>query len=157
MSSAVIDSTQQYRYMLLRIWDETLPNVCFCMLNPSTADAACDDPTIRRCISFAKAWHCGSLTVVNLYAYRTSCPRELKLVQDPVGPLNLVFVAKAVQQATCTVAAWGIHGGRIANFVLPYLQQPYCLGTTAAGQPRHPLYVSSETKLRLLPQHLPNV
>lgn len=147
MSSAITDSAHRYRYMLLRMWDETLPNVCFCMLNPSTADAACDDPTIRRCIRFAKAWNCGSLTVVNLCAYRTSCPRELKLVQDPFGPLNLYFIAKAAQQAAFTVAAWGIHGGCFANFVLPYLKHPHCLGVTKAGQPRHPLYVASKTAL----------
>lgn len=150
MSSAVVDSTNTYRYVLLRLWDSTLPTVCFCMLNPSTADAGTDDPTIRRCINFAKAWGFGSLTVVNLFAYRTSCPRELKLAQDPVGPLNMYFVATAVQQAAITVAAWGIHGTKFADSVLPILRQPYCLGLTVAGQPRHPLYVPRQTDLRPL-------
>ena len=148
MSSAITDSAHVYRYMLFRVWDETLPNVCFCMLNPSTADASTDDPTVRRCINFAKSWGFGSLTVVNVYAYRTSSPRELKLVEDPIGPLNLLFVAKATQQAAITLAAWGVHGGAMASLILPLLQNPYCIGCTTAGHPRHPLYVASKTEPR---------
>ena len=71
-SHAVLDKTGQYRYWLWRLWDADLPHVCFCMLNPSKADAVTDDPTLRRCINFAKSWGYGSLSVVNLFAYQRS-------------------------------------------------------------------------------------
>ena len=67
---AEISNDGQYRYLLGRRWDATLPECTFVMLNPSTADAKQDDPTIRRCINFAKSYGCGSLLVGNLYAFR---------------------------------------------------------------------------------------
>lgn len=119
------------------------------MLNPSTADATTDDPTIRRCIGFAKAWGCGSLSVVNLFAYRATSPKELKLVPDPIGLFNYHFVQQASQQAAITVAAWGIHGGQLhqGQTVLSMLKNPQCLGLTSAGHPKHPLYVLQDTPL----------
>lgn len=149
MSNAIMDSSGIYRYWLLRVWDENLPHVCFCMLNPSKADAATDDPTVRRCIAFAKAWGCGSLAVVNLFAYRATCPKELKLTPDPVGLYNFHFIQFTSQQAAITVAAWGIHGGQLQQdqLVLSMLKDPQCLGRTAAGHPKHPLYVASSTQL----------
>lgn len=149
MSNAILDSSGTYRYWLIRVWDECLPHVCFCMLNPSSANAATDDPTISRCIGFAKAWGCGSLSVVNLFAYRATSPKELKLVPDPIGLFNYHFVQQASQQAAITVAAWGIHGGQLHQdqIVLSMLKNPSCLGLTSAGHPKHPLYVLQDTPL----------
>jgi hypothetical protein len=50
--SATIASDGLYRYSL-SIWSDRLPRIGFIMLNPSTADATKNDPTIRRCINFA--------------------------------------------------------------------------------------------------------
>lgn len=77
-SSAVIDRTGKYRYSLVREWNPDLPRALFVMLNGSTADATQDDPTLRRCIGFSRAWGYGSLEVVNLFGYRTTFPQELK-------------------------------------------------------------------------------
>ncbi len=150
MANAVLDSSGTYRYWLFRLWDQSLPHVCFCMLNPSTADATADDPTIRRCIGFAKSWGCGSLSIVNLFAYRSKCPKELKLVPDPIGLYNFHFIQMTSQQAAITVAAWGMHGGQLHQdkLVLSMLKNPQCLGLTAAGHPKHPLYVPGNTQLR---------
>lgn len=87
-SDAVISDDGLYRYLLERHWDDTTSSCTFVMLNPSTADALVDDPTIRRCVGFAKSFGCGSLRVVNLYAYRATKPAELWTVDDPVGPAN---------------------------------------------------------------------
>lgn len=150
LSDAIVDSTGAYRYLLSRCWDDSLPPVCFCMLNPSTADSIADDATIRRCIGFAKSWGCGSIFVINLFAYRATSPKELKLVPDPVGRWNFCFIHLVSQQASITVAAWGSQGVQLHQnmHVLPLLKNPLCLGLTKAGHPKHPLYVSADTQLR---------
>ena len=87
-TGADFDPTGVYRYSLWREWDARAPAVAFVMLNPSTADAGKDDPTIRRCASFARSWGYGSLEVVNLFAYRASEPKRLRQTPDPIGPAN---------------------------------------------------------------------
>lgn len=101
----------RYRYTLTRTWDLTLPRVCWVMLNPSTADATRDDPTIRRVLGFSRAWGFGSLVVVNLFAFRTPSPEALALAlrsgTDVWGPWNLLRVEESVCTSPMVVAAWG--------------------------------------------------
>ena len=68
--NAELSACGKYRYRLSRIWDDKKPLVLFIMLNPSTADAEQDDPTIRRCIAFAKNWGYGGFMAGNLFAFR---------------------------------------------------------------------------------------
>lgn len=148
---AVIDLIGSYRYSLWREWDINAPRVVFVMLNPSRADATTDDPTLRRCISFAQSWGYGSLEVVNLFAYRSSKPTELKKVTDPVGSENDRYLEKAVKSADKIIVAWGNNGilkNRCKEVLdwLTSLDTLYCLGITQRGCPRHPLYVKSSTK-----------
>ena len=65
--SAVISDCQRYRYWLER--DRGERPLVFVMLNPSTADAEVDDPTIRRCRRFASDNGYTGIIVVNLYAF----------------------------------------------------------------------------------------
>lgn len=147
---AFIDETGQYRYFLTREWDADKPRVCFIMLNPSVADAERDDPTIRRCIGFARAWGAGSLEVVNLFAYRATDPEQLLTAADPIGPENDAYIAKAVKRASQVIVAWGAHAAaykeRRAICVLDSLVSPLCLDITKEGYPRHPLYIKGMTK-----------
>ena len=76
----------RYRYWLRRRWNGDLPQCTFIGLNPSTADARTNDPTLRRCINFADQWGYGSLLLVNLFALRSTDPRALRLSDDPQGP-----------------------------------------------------------------------
>ena len=143
--TADFDATGRYRWRLGRIWGEG-PRVVFVMLNPNQADAERDDPSIRRCIGFARAWGHGSLDVVNLFAWRCRDPRDLRGAIDPVGPDNDAWIARVVAGAD-VVVAWGNHGalqGR-DRAVLDLLRAPWCLGTTRLGHPRHPLYLPSGT------------
>ncbi|GAA3984635.1 hypothetical protein GCM10022407_32050 [Hymenobacter antarcticus] len=121
------------------------------MLNPSTADAFQDDPTIRRCIGFARAWGFGGLEVVNLYSFRTSFPAELKKAAQPNGTDNDAHLLEAVAGAAQVIAAWGNHGdsGRVAALMQQLRAaagQVLCLGQTRTGAPRHPLYVPAATQ-----------
>jgi hypothetical protein len=139
-----------YRYSLWRRVGESRKRVLFVMLNPSTADAIVDDPTIRRCMGFARTWRFGELEVCNLFAYRTPCPSALLRAADPVGPSNDRALSRAVARADRVIAAWGVIGMRStrALVVLEMLRgvRLECLGRTRDGAPRHPLYVPSRAR-----------
>jgi hypothetical protein len=145
---AVVDGL--YRYSLWRrLSCAATTRVLFVMLNPSTADASRDDPTLRRCASFARGWGYGWLDVCNLFAYRATDPRELRGAVDPVGPLNDATIAELASRADRVIAAWGVPGARSgrAAVVMNILRSSrvWCLGTTRDGAPRHPLYVRGDT------------
>lgn len=147
---ATFDLTRRYRYHLWREWDATLPVVAFVLLNPSTADARRDDPTIRRCLGFARAWGFGRLEVVNLFALRATDPAALRQADDPIGQRNDEHLRRAVRAADRVVAAWG-NGGRLhgrGDEVMCRLGEPVVLGWTKLGQPRHPLYVGGGAEVQ---------
>jgi hypothetical protein len=146
-SGATFDPTGTYRYHLWREWDRSLPAVTFVMLNPSTAGAECDDPTLRRCLGFARSWGYGRLEVLNLFAYCTTSPSGLLSAADPEGPENRKWL-KGLSRSRAVVAAWGNVVPRLVR-QFPVGKHPpmRCLGTTALGQPRHPLYVPADQPL----------
>jgi len=125
------------------------------MLNGSTADAEKDDPTIRRCIGFAKRWGYGSLEVVNLFGYRTTLPTELKKALDPIGPDNDQYITAAAKRARRIIIAWGAHGAfkgrgkKVLGMLCRYGCKIECLGETKDGHPRHPLYIRNDTEPEL--------
>lgn len=144
-TGATISECGLYRYRLWRIWDETLPAVAFCCLNPSTADATQDDPSIRRMMGFAQAWGRGGLVVVNLFAFRATQPTALKAVSDPVGPDNDDYLCSVANQVDLFICAWGNHGvyrdrGRQVLDLLSHYQLFY-LRMTGQGEPAHPLHL----------------
>ncbi|WP_018390874.1 DUF1643 domain-containing protein [Ancylobacter sp. FA202] len=134
------------------------PKACiFVMLNPSTADGEQDDPTIRRCVGFARAWGYDRMEVINLFAHRATDPRALLALNDaddPVGPdnrgafANVLFGSCPVGLVVC---AWGAHGGHLGQdeTALGWIgsHKRFALGLTKAGHPRHPLYVGSAADL----------
>ena len=143
---AVFDQSGAYRYRLGRRREEGRGAVTFVMLNPSTADAEMDDPTIRRCIGFAWDWGYRELIVVNLFALRATTPSELRRAVDPIGPENDEHLLASVDQADAVVVAWGVHGelnarDREVMDLLSDRAPLRCLGFTKAGLPRHPLYM----------------
>ena len=144
---AVFSPGGLYRYELKRQWDERLGTVLFVMLNPSTADATVDDATVERCIGYAMRWGYGTLLVGNLFALRSTDPKKLRRVSDPVGPGNDAALKGLVERADLVVAAWGAHGALRDRdrHVLDLLEvQWHVLAETKAGQPRHPLYLKAD-------------
>jgi hypothetical protein len=146
-SGAIISPCGHYRYALWRKWG--VGGTCnFIGLNPSTADATLDDPTIRRCIGFAKAWGYGSLMMTNLFAWRATNPRDMMQAHNPVGPDNDSTLIGAYLNAQVSIAAWGAHGtydGR-HNAVRELLPHLYYLRLTKDGHPGHPLYLPASLK-----------
>ena len=153
-TGAVLSDNGLYRYRLWRNWSPR-PHMVWIMLNPSTADAELDDPTIRRCISFAKREACGGIEVINLYALRTTKPAHLLDHPDPEGPENLDhWYGVLLNHQGPIVAAWGAwpsaHQPPLAGSTARYMVERrhwLCLGRTKHGDPRHPLYVKGDTPL----------
>ena len=150
--SARISSCGRYRWTLTRTWAEG-ESICWVMLNPSRADHRRDDPTIRRATQFTQAWGFAGLTVVNLCPVRTPHPADCRRwakCKDAkqTQRRNAKVVARQAKHAAMIIAAWGgnawesdwIHAiiGVIMLDCRP-LREIYCLGTTKAGCPKHPL------------------
>jgi len=147
----VLSECQTYRYRLWRIWDEVKPKVMFIMLNPSTADADIDDPTIRRCIGFAKSWGFGGLYVGNLFAYRSTQPNGLLEPDDAVGIDNNYHLQEMSKECEIAICAWG--NSPILSKIKPkheplkYVGIPlHYIELSKNGTPKHPLYLKSELK-----------
>lgn len=157
VSTAELSTCGTYRYQLTRSAADAGfgDPLVFCMLNPSTADASVDDPTIRRIVNFATAWCFKYLEVVNLYAYRSPSPAELRLAADPIGTDNDLYLHSAAGRAHTIVCAWGVHAPLdrvehvVKNIFGAYPKPLYCLGTNRDGSPKHPLYVPGDKKLVL--------
>ena len=147
--TANFSSCRKYRYSLSRIWDKQKKFVLFIGLNPSTADEEVDDPTIRRCSGYAQKWGYGGFIMVNLFAYRTTLPSNLKKVKYPVGRDNDKYIVKLSKKADITVAAWGNNGilYRRDKQVLSLVSNLMCLKVNKSGQPAHPLYLKKDLKL----------
>jgi hypothetical protein len=154
--NAVISDCGRYRYRLTRDLSPNPRTATFILLNPSTADATSDDPTIRRCIGFARRWSCGRLAVLNVFAYRATDPSEMKRANDPVGPENRGWFERTLIDDLSigpVVCGWGVHGNHMGQdrTVLGWLQvigvQPLALGLTRDGHPKHPLYLPGDAEL----------
>lgn len=142
-----------YRYRLWRRWDHALPSVLWVMLNPSTADAEIDDPTIKKCVGFSTRWGAGAIEVVNLFAFRATNPHELTRTDDAAGPRNPRALRAAILAGHgAKIVAWGgfDRGRVVANRARRFREDVghhgfKCLGTTKHGQPRHPLMLAYST------------
>jgi hypothetical protein len=150
-AGAIFDSTGRYRYWLWREWRADAPRVGFVMLNPSRADASVDDPTIRRCIRFAQGWGFGRLDVMNLFAYCTAHPQELRCATEPIGHENDAYLVTLSSQVDSLILAWGNGGqwqGRdrqVLRLFADVALSPQCLGQTQQQHPKHPLYLKTTT------------
>jgi hypothetical protein len=155
--TAEFSADKRYRYTLSREFSGGSGAAAWIMLNPSTATATEDDPTIRRCIGFSRAWGYRQLYILNLFAFRATDPKELLKTGSPgpVGPYNDEWIRTILSQADMIVCAWGakaaeVDKGRAADVVTVAraTKKPVrCLGTTKDGYPKHPLYLAADTKL----------
>lgn len=168
-SEAVLSADGRYRYYLSRRWQPRFTGqedsiLTFVMLNPSTADALQDDPTIRRCVGFAKSFGANVLQVINLYGFRATKPAGLLTVDDPVGRYNTAVWAQALKGYNRIVLAWGnsptvrklskhtdaVELLKAALYNADALSLTYCLEQCKDGTPKHPLYLKADTPLKRL-------
>lgn len=138
-----------YRYTLGRRWAPAGKRVCFCLLNPSTADAKVLDPTLTRCFGYAKRWGFHTMDVCNIFALRSTDPKGLKRVRDPIGPKNNAEIVKLAKRADLVVVGWGTHASlnnrhqEVVDLLTPHCD-PHCLAITKHGYPKHPLYLRAD-------------
>lgn len=154
-SGAEFSKDKRYRYALWRVWGPSAKRLVIIGLNPSTADETNNDPTIRRCITFADREKCDGLIMLNLFAWRSTDPTLLTHLDDPIGPKNIETIEDyTVSPDHKIVLAWGTQ--RVAKkqgpVVIKHLQQRGCklysFGLAKSGAPKHPLYLRSNTKLQ---------
>ena len=142
--SATLSTCRQYRFELWRRWGHGA-YAMFIGLNPSTADETADDPTIRRCVGFARAWGYDAMCMTNLFAYRATLPADMKKAADPVGwEVNDRRLRHLAAEAGVVIAAWGAHGAfmdRGANVRRMLPGGLHYLRLTKDGHPGHPLYL----------------
>jgi hypothetical protein len=147
-----ISECQRYRYHLWRVVLGLHSSRClFVMLNPSTADTTSDDPTIRKCRGFCQRWGFGVLSVVNLFAFRSTDPHGLLGIEDPTGPRNDWFILNEANKSDRIVLAWGSHPDlgdtftsrsmSVQRLLVEHAPKVITLGRCKNGSPRHPLMV----------------
>lgn len=160
--TATLDRRRIYRYTLWRRWHDIekpsgrLPYVNFVLLNPSTADESTDDPTVRKCVKFARSWGFDGLCITNLFAYRATDFSKAKKASDPIGYGNDRHILNIARDASLIVCAWSRHGSYLCrstrvrrlldDFDLYYLRM-------TAGEPWHPLYLPDDTTPTLWRKH----
>lgn len=150
---AILSECERYRYLLWRTIDRDLVDdrenkgtVCFVMLNPSTADADADDPTIRRCMGYADLWGFTRLEVVNVYPYRATDPAALWTAPCSIyGHFHDDHLVEAFDRADLIVCAWGANAVKddadhVERLIREGNQEPWCLKINKDGSPAHPLY-----------------
>jgi hypothetical protein len=160
---ASFSDCQRYRYSLHRRWNPepasrrpgpgvSLPaggRVCFCLLNPSTADAKVLDPTLKRCATFARRWGASHMEVVNAFALRSTNPKGLRQITDPNGPGNDRAIVRAAKRADLVIVGWGTHAAlndrhESVLALLEHVCVPHCFAVTNGGFPKHPLYLPGD-------------
>jgi hypothetical protein len=153
-TGALFSPCRRWRYLLWRRWDQERGICAFVGLNPSTADETKDDPTIRRCIGFAKAWGYGALFMLNAYAYRATNPQVMKAYgANAIGPLNNEYLRRAALECDLVVAAWGVNCDDLREHAIrrdfEAIRKPlHVLGLTKDGHPKHPLYLRGDLEPR---------
>lgn len=163
VSTADIDPSERYRYLLTRIWGRERSVCAFIGLSPSSYedDAVNNNATVRRCMRYAFDWGYGGLWALNLYAHRSDTGW---FAEEPIGTRNDMYLARFCQKAGIVVAAWGkiidSYGAGSAKFrraqnrtrrriehVSAMIRRPiFCLGLASGGDPRHPLYMPRSAK-----------
>lgn len=146
---AYISDCGLFRYTLTRAWDAALPALVFVMLNPSKADASCDDPTIKKCITVARFNGYGGILVVNLYPYRATNPKELR--KDLLPELNHLILEMVFHTANKIICAWGANArgdpqaAKVLKMIRATWKSPWALRLLKDGTPEHPLFIPGET------------
>jgi hypothetical protein len=156
-TGATFSPCRRYRYRLWRQWGNSLRWLAICGLNPSTADDRNDDPTIRRCMDFAKQWGFSALIMVNAFGFRSTDPVGLLGVEDPVGADSDKHLAEVARLADRFVFAWGRHvllreilparALRVFTIVREHATNEIgTFGVNGDGSPKHPLYLARTTQ-----------
>lgn len=145
-SGAHFSDDRRHRYFLWRIWDDRKDFVMFIGLNPSTANESENDPTIRRVISFAKAWGFGGVYMCNLFTFISPYPDDLKKCIDPEKDCDY-WLQSVGSMCKKVVFAWGNfkEAAERSKEVIKLFPGAVALEINKNGTPKHPLYIKGDT------------
>ena len=151
---AIFSDCGKYRYCLWRVWDSSKPMVMCIGLNPSKATKIKPDPTITRVIDLTKSSGYGGFYMMNLFAFITPYPKELKKCIDPLGDNNK-WLTDITGKCSDVVFCWGafnilslvVRFKERVEFMIEMFPDAYCFGYTKGGEPRHPLMLKKHTPL----------
>ena len=134
------------------MWDEDADHVLFICCNPSAADARNDDPTLIKCVHYAKRWGYGGVSMANLFACRAAKPKDMLSSKDPIGVNNDKWLRELSNNADLVIAAWGNYGKHMdrSHQIREDITDLHYLKLNASGEPSHPLYLKSNLKPKLL-------
>lgn len=146
---AILSPDEQHRYLLMRWWDPPTSShepLVAVGLNPSTADALTDDPTVRVLTGLARELGFAGLLLANLYSYRATDPKQLpRDAQARNGPEADHWLRWCLKRHRTVLCCWGagaLDDGRdqaVYDMIVAAGCVPMSLGTTKRGDPRHPL------------------
>jgi hypothetical protein len=148
---AVFSDDEVYRYLLAR-GDTDANTLNWILLNPSTATEDINDPTITRCVKYAERWGYDGVFITNIFALRSTDPKQLREAEDPIGAFNDVYIRWCAGRSREIVAGWGSHGklngrgGEVARLLRDIKRRPKCLRMTKDGNPSHPLYLKANLR-----------
>jgi len=147
-NGAAFDTMKRNRFVLWRVWDNSLPKVMFIGLNPSKADEEDDDPTIRRVTRFAKDWGYGGVYMLNLFSFVTPYPADLQRSSAKDIHTNSIRLIEFAEKAEMVVFAWGNfkEARERSDIMAKEFPNAMALKINKNGSPRHPLYVPAITK-----------
>lgn len=154
--SAAFSTCGRYRPVLWReLGPEGDPFTLWVAANPSTGSGIENDPTLAREWGFTVREGFTRMAKVNVMDYRATKPRDLLAPGVvPRSEDNLPAIRELAARASLVVLAFGALHPRLVHYgteVVDLLRgmgvTPMCLGLTAAGAPRHPLYIKGETPL----------
>ena len=169
LDEAIFSPCKLYRFFLTRRIQEDNRTLLFIGLNPSIADANFNDQTLRRLLQICRFLGYGKLVVLNLFSRVSKSPKQLQLCSDPIGKENNNFLSAYTfiwsrNYFWDLCFGWGRKGSLYQRdkFVIELLRiylvtrstfckealGPLAFGLTKDGDPRHPLYLPSESVLR---------
>lgn len=152
-ADAAFSPCGKYRHWLSRRWGDG-GFALWVGMNPSTATAHVDDPTIRREIEFTKRMGLNAYFKVNIMDYRATDPKRLLEIAEPRSERNLEEILRLMDAAECVILAYGsipaklsIYAFDVRMLLAVSKSEALCLGVNKDGSPKHPLYVRGDTPL----------
>jgi len=149
---AYFSPDRKHRFMLWRKLGKG-PGIMFIGLNPSTANEVNDDPTVRRCMGYARDWGYGDFWMCNLYSLCSSDPKKLYKGEHPQSPYNITSLGVVREKVDLAIVAWGNHGATVQmdqhwpRSLVKLLSPVHCFGVTKQGEPKHPLYLPKDAEI----------
>ncbi|MBT2616123.1 MULTISPECIES: DUF1643 domain-containing protein [unclassified Bacillus (in: firmicutes)] len=153
-STVILSDDGLYRYQLSRVWDENKPKATVVMLNPSKADMLITDRTVMNVTNFLVENHYGSITIVNLFAYRATKPNFLNQRDKVHESFNNNYLKEAFFDSDVIIVAWVRDRDKyvtrkreVENLLLEYKGKIKCFEDGSGKKLRHPRDLGSKWNL----------